>query len=169
MARLFVAVWPPAELTADLTGLPRKNRPGIKWVEPENWHVTLHFLGDADPDEVARRLDEVEFEPTPVRYGPAIDVFMKRVLMVPVHGLEGLANTVVGATADLGTEPPRARFSGHLTVARLRPHARIPDVIGALVGADDEVQQIDLVESRLRPDGPRYERIATWGATSPRP
>ena len=61
MARLFVAAWPPSELTADLTGLPRKNRPGIKWVEPENWHVTLRFLGDADPDEVTRRLDEVEF------------------------------------------------------------------------------------------------------------
>ena len=167
MARLFVAAWPPAELTGDLTGLPRKNRPGIKWVEPENWHVTLRFLGDADPDEVAQRLGQVEFEPTPVRYGPAIDVFMERVIIVPVHGLDGLANTVVGATADLGTEPPRARFSGHLTVARLRPHARIPNVIGALVGAKDVIGRVELVESRLRPDGPQYETVAGWEANSP--
>jgi len=165
MARLFVAVWPPDELAADLTGLPRKNRPGIKWVEPHNWHVTLRFFGEADPDEVARRLDDVEFSPTPVRYGPAIDVFMERVIMVPARGLDDLAAAVNSATADLGTDPPRARFSGHLTLARLRPRARIPAVIGALIGAEQLVREFALVESRLRPDGPEYETVASWPAT----
>lgn len=165
MARLFIAVWPPEELRSDLSGLPRKNRPGIKWVEPENWHVTLRFLGEADPDEVARHLDEVELSPAAVRYGPAIDVFMERVIMVPAHGLDALAATVARSTADLGTEPPRNRFSGHLTLARLKARARIPDVIGALIGADDVVDEIALVESRLRPSGPEYETLATWTAS----
>ena len=164
MARLFVAVWPPEDLAADLTGLPRKNRPGIKWVEPHNWHVTLRFLGDADPDEVASRLDEIEFGPTTVRYGPAIDVFMDRVLMVPARGLEDLATVVAGATADLGSDPPRSRFAGHLTVARLKPRAKVPAVIGALIGSEQLVTSFELVESRLRPDGPEYETLGVWTA-----
>ncbi len=164
MARLFVAVWPPDELCADLTGLPRKNRPGIKWVEPHNWHVTLRFLGDADPAEVAAGLDGVEFEPTAVRYGPAVDVFMERVIMLPARGLEGLAAAVTEATAGLGTDPPRSRFAGHLTLARLKPRARIPDVIGALAGANQLVTGFDLVESRLRPDGPEYTVVHSWEA-----
>lgn len=160
-----MAVWPPDDLRLDLSGLPRKNRPGIRWVEPENWHVTLRFLGEADPDEVAHRLDDAEFSPAAVRYGPAIDVFMERVIMVPAHGLDELAATVARSTADLGTDPPRARFSGHLTLARLKGRARIPDVIGALIGADDVVDEIALVQSRLRPSGPEYETLATWTAS----
>ena len=164
MARLFVAVWPPDELVETLSGLPRKNRPGIKWVEPENWHVTLRFLGDADPDEVSAALDEVELAPMTARYGPAIDVLFDRVIAVPVAGLDGLAAAVAAATANLGTDPPRARFSGHLTVARLRPHARIPNVIGALVSAEHEVTRFELIESRLRPGGPEYEVLEVWSA-----
>ncbi len=162
MARLFVAVWPPDELVETLSGLPRKNRPGIKWVEPHNMHVTLRFLGDADPDDVARRLDEVELLPVPVRYGPAIDVLFDRVIAVPVTGLDELAAVVAAATEDLGTDPPRARFSGHLTLARLRPRARIPNVIGALVSAEHEVTRFELIESRLRPGGPEYEVLEVW-------
>jgi len=162
VARLFVAVWPPEQLVADLSGLPRKNRPGIRWVEPENLHVTLRFLGEADADEVSAALDEIELEATPVRYGPAIDILFDRVIAVPVTGLDELAAAVASATDGLGTEPPRARFSGHLTVARLKPHARIPNVIGALVAAEDEVTRFELIESRLRPGGPEYEVLEGW-------
>ena len=47
--RLFVAVWPPEEVVAELTALPRKDGRGVRFVAPENWHVTLRFLGQAIP------------------------------------------------------------------------------------------------------------------------
>ena len=164
MQRLFIATWPPPELVETLHGLPRKDRPSIRWVQPEHWHVTLRFLGDADPDEVIGRLDQFEFAPTDVRFGPGIDVLHERVIMLPVHGLDELAAAVSRHTADLGSEQPRKRFVGHLTLARLRGQGRIPDVIGAPVARTQRVEEITLVASTLRREGPVYEAIGSWAA-----
>lgn len=164
MARLFIAVWPSAEIVADLLGLPRKDRRGIRWVEPENWHVTLRFMGEADPDEVADRLDGASLEATDVRFGPGIDVLQERAIILPAHGLDGLVAAVGNATADLGSDPPRKRFSGHLTLARMKGPPSIPDVIGARFEAVQSVTEIALVASKLRPEGAVYETLATFDA-----
>ena len=50
MARLFVGVWVPEDVTETLLSLPRKDQRGVRFVRPENWHITLSFLGDAHPD-----------------------------------------------------------------------------------------------------------------------
>ena len=51
MSRLFVAVWPPDEVLEELRALPRKDERGVRFVHPDSWHITLRFLGDADPDQ----------------------------------------------------------------------------------------------------------------------
>ena len=43
-ARAFVALWPPEEIVVRLEGLHRKDQRGVRFVRPENWHVTLRFL-----------------------------------------------------------------------------------------------------------------------------
>ena len=164
MARLFIAVWPSAENVADLLGLPRKDRRGLRWVEPENWHITLRFMGEAEPDEVADRLDGASLEATEVRFGPGIDVLQERAIILPAHGLDGLGAAVVDATADIGSDPPRKRFSGHLTLARMKQPPSIPDVIGARFEAVQSVTEIALVASKLRPEGAAYETLATFDA-----
>ena len=70
---------------------------------------------------------------------------------------------VTKATRQIG-EPPPKRFVGHLTLARLKRHAHAPRALGALVGADFDVDEIALVQSRLHPDGARYETLRTWPA-----
>lgn len=164
MARLFIAVWPSAEIASDLLGLPRKDRRGIRWVKPENWHVTLRFMGEADPDEVADRLDGAFLEAADVRFGPALDVLQERAIILPAHGLDRLRAAVAKATADIGSDPPRKRFRGHLTLARMKQPPSIPDVIGARFEAVQSVTEIALVESKLRPEGPAYETLATFDA-----
>jgi 2'-5' RNA ligase len=52
MPRLFLAVRPPEDVVAELMSLRRKDQRGVRFVRPEQWHVTLRFLGDADIDEV---------------------------------------------------------------------------------------------------------------------
>ncbi len=162
MARLFVGVWPSEAVAEQLRALPRKDRPGIRWVRPENWHVTLQFLGEADPDEVATRLDNLALGPVDIRLGPGVDVLTDRTIIVPVHGIDEVATNVIDATRDLGTEPPRRRFTGHLALARVRRGARIPDVIGTPISATQRVEEIALVESVLKPDGAVYDTITTW-------
>ncbi len=161
MTRLFVAVWPPEEVVEELRALPRKDQRGVRFVPPDNWHVTLRFLGAADIDDAAAALDALHVPRATARLGPGIDVLGDRALVVPVHGLDDLAAAVTACTADLG-ERPRARFVGHLTLARLKHHVPMPRALGMMVEAEFDVDEVALVESRLHPDGARYRTVATW-------
>ncbi len=162
MARLFIAVWPSDDVVERLRELPRKDGPGVRWVPPDNWHTTLRFLGEADPDDVASRLDGADLPPATARYGPGIDVMFDKVVVVPVHGLDRLAEVIAGVTRDAGSQPPARRFRGHLTVARLERRGWIPPVIGAPLAATHDVAEIVLVASTLQPEGAVYEMVATW-------
>ncbi len=161
MARLFIAVWPPEEVAAELAALHRKDQRGVRFVRPENWHITLRFLGEADPDEVIDTLNGTTLAPARARLGPAVDVIAERALVVPVDGLDALAGRVSERTGRIG-QPQRKRFIGHLTLARLKPHVPMPRALGALVSAEFDVDEIALVQSRLDPQGARYETIETW-------
>src|SRR4051795_5694534 len=54
MPRLFTGLEIPADLGRRLSEL-RGGLPGARWVDPENYHITLRFIGDVD-DGVARDL-----------------------------------------------------------------------------------------------------------------
>jgi RNA 2',3'-cyclic 3'-phosphodiesterase len=161
LPRLFVAVWPPEEVVEELMALPRKDQRGVRFTPPDKWHITLRFLNRADPDEVTAAIDEAGLEPATARLGPGVDVLDERVLIVPVHGLAPLAAAVAGPTRHLG-EPPRKRFVGHLTLARLKPNLQPPRALGMVVSAEFDVDEISLVQSRLHPDGARYQELKTW-------
>jgi 2'-5' RNA ligase len=162
MARLFVAVWPPEDVVEELMRLRRKDQRGVRFVRPESWHVTLRYLGDAPLGRVIDALDATRLVPARAVLGPAVDVLAERALIVPVAGLEAVAEAVVRHTRHLGEPPPRRRFYGHLTLARVKPRVPMPSTLGALVGASFDVEEIALVRSRLDPQGARYETLQTW-------
>jgi 2'-5' RNA ligase len=162
MARLFLAVWPTDEVAADLTALHRKDQRGVRFVRPENWHITLRFLGDTDEATIADALDDLRPPPARAVLGPAVDVLDERALVVPEAGLDDLAELVNTRTRHLGSEPPRTRFRGHLTMARVKPHVPMPRTLGALFHAEFDVDEVALVRSRLDPDGARYETVHGW-------
>ena len=162
MARLFLAVWPSDDVVDELRALRRKDQRGVRFVDPDRWHVTLRFLGEADPDEVGAAMDLAALPSATARFGPAVDVVGERALVVPVAGLDDLAAAVTAATAHLGEPPPRRRFVGHLTLARVKPHAPMPPVLGAMVQAEMEVDEVALVRSRLEADHARYDTVASW-------
>ncbi|MCL4448324.1 MAG: hypothetical protein M1483_01140 [Actinobacteria bacterium] len=102
--RLFVAVWPSAEVISTLANLPRSSGPHIRWTTPEQWHVTLYFLGDLSSyaaGVATRRFFSIEREivknsllPTTAQVGPVTGCFGNSILFVPVEGLDTLAVTV---------------------------------------------------------------------------
>src|SRR6201990_1459449 len=47
MPRLFAGLEIPAEIGETLSNL-RGGLPGARWIDPENYHVTLRFIGDID-------------------------------------------------------------------------------------------------------------------------
>jgi len=158
MARLFVAAWPSREVVAALRELPRADVAGLRWTTPDQWHVTLRFVGAADAAEVAERLSVRALPAATVRLGPALDRLGERLLMVPASGADELAAVVHDALGDIG-EPPQYRFRGHLTIARARRDVDLP-LIGAPFDASFRVDEIAIVESDLTPDAAVYSTVA---------
>lgn len=161
MARLFVAVWPPPSVVEDLDRrLARPPRPGLRWVPPQNWHVTLRFLGRCDPDQALAALDAVDATATEAVIGPAVTTLGRGVLCLPVAGLDALADAVRAATASVGQPPDPRPFTGHLTLARMRGRGASTGT-GARFTARFAVGEVVLVESDTRAEGAVYRPLGS--------
>jgi 2'-5' RNA ligase len=159
--RLFLAVVPPDDVLASVAALPRPDVAGLRWTTREQWHVTLRFLGRIDePEVVIGALRGVSAPSTEAVLGPATGRFGRRVVHVPVSGLEAVAGAVVTATAAFGQAPEDRPFSGHLTLARSR-HGRtdLRPFAGVTVEGRWPVEEFVLFESRLHPHGARYSVV----------
>jgi len=158
--RLFVAVVPSGPALAEVARLDRPEAPGVRWTTPDQWHVTLRFLGEVeDPGPVAAALDDAALAVATGSLGPRVAALGSAVLMVPVTGLDALAGAVVSATADVGRPPGDRPFRGHVTLARARRGASVRRLAGAPVTASFRVDEVRLVRSRLGPGGARYEDV----------
>lgn len=149
MARLFIAVLPTEPVVAQLSAISRADR-GIRWVRPDQWHVTLLFVADADPAAIDGLLEGQRFPAATAVYGPATATLGSAVI-VPVQGLDSLAAAVHRTTAPVPGADRAAPFRGHLTLGRLRRRRAPPEVLGQLIDVRQEVAEIVLMESR--PDG----------------
>jgi RNA 2',3'-cyclic 3'-phosphodiesterase len=157
-ARLFVAVWPPADVLDVLERLPRPAERGVRYTRRDQWHVTLRFLGSSLVDDAVAAFRSIAAAPADAVVGPTLAMLGRSVVVAPVTGLEVLAAAVVTATSGVG-EPPDARpFTGHLTIARLRPRAA-SGVVGHPVHGAFRADEIHLVRSRMHPQGARYETL----------
>ena len=164
MARLFIAVWPTEEVVAALSSLPRKDQQGVRFVPVENWHITLRFLGEAEPDEVIKAFGDATVAIARAQLGPSVELMAERALVVPVQGLDALAEKVAKLTIQIG-KTQRRRFVGHLTLARAKPKAAMPPALGMPVSTAFDVNEVALVQSELGPSGSRYETIKAWPLT----
>jgi len=69
MPRLFTGLEIPASAGLALSML-RGGLRGARWIDPENYHITLRFIGDVDDrtaDEVAGALDRIHRAPVEIR------------------------------------------------------------------------------------------------------
>lgn len=166
MVRLFAGVWPPDEVVQAVSALRRPHVPGVRWTAPEQWHVTLAFVGEV-PDVVVPALGAAlvdvaarAADPPEATLGPAVAVLGRQVLCIPVAGLDELA---LAAREALAGEAAAARgpFSGHLTLARSTGRRRMPLALaGEPVAASWRVGEVCLVASATHPDGARYTVVS---------
>ena len=118
-ARLFVAVWPPVAVVRALASLRGPDQPGVRWMGPEHWHVTLRFLGTV---EVAPAVDALSRALRWARGSRG-----RRLDTCPpwprAHRAPGRRSGSVGCGRRHRVRRPRPRsrapsFRGHLTIAR---------------------------------------------------
>ncbi len=65
MPRLFTGLEIPPDISEKLSSL-RGGLPGARWIDPENYHVTLRFIGDIDglaANEIASTLFRISRKP----------------------------------------------------------------------------------------------------------
>ncbi|HYZ32854.1 MAG TPA: RNA 2',3'-cyclic phosphodiesterase [Crenalkalicoccus sp.] len=126
MMRLFVALALPAALKAQLA-LLAGGIPGARWVPPENYHLTLRFIGEVEgwqAQEVDDALAAIRARPFELSLR-GLGTFEKagriQALWVGVERTEGLSflqSKVETALQRIGLEPERRRFAPHVTLAR---------------------------------------------------
>lgn len=173
--RVFVAVPLDEEarhaLAAIVAARFPRGMPG-RPVSPENWHLTLRFLGWVDEvvlDRVLAALDAADLGPPfPIRWG-ALGAFPSprraSVLWVGVDRGEErmaiLAAVVSEALEGAGFEPEDRPFHPHLTVSRFRPRQDVtPAVAGSTpAGVAMEVDRMTVFQSHLGRGGARYEPL----------
>ena len=180
--RLFVAVNFPFEIKKAL-GLfiqdLKKVKADLKWVEPENLHLTLHFLGNVRQEQapaVTEALSRSAAGITPFTLKlSGVGVFPSRekprVFWAGAAGdtaaLLQLSRQVRHEMKELGFDPGKNKFSPHLTLARLRSPAGFSEVMGRAEKAAEnkilgaaKISTVDLMLSELGPGGPKYFTMA---------
>jgi 2'-5' RNA ligase len=126
MPRLFTALEIPFEIGQSLA-LLRGGLPGARWVAPENYHLTLRFIGDIDDTlatEIADLLDKVERPAFDLQID-GLDSFGGNKPRAVVAAVPAV-NQLVELQADherimqrIGLQPER-KYKPHVTLARLR-------------------------------------------------
>ena len=127
MPRLFTGLEIPAEIGTALSAL-RGGLPGARWVDPENYHITLRFIGDIDDAtarEIAGALGQVKRRAFAVNLeGLAAFGGRKPRAVVasvpPVPPLIELQAEHERLMQRIGLEPEGRRYTPHVTLARMR-------------------------------------------------
>ena len=127
MPRLFTGLEIPADIGQSLSML-RGGLPGARWVDPENYHLTLRFVGDVDDvvaHEVASLLGKVRRGAFELRLD-GLSSFGGRKPRAVVASIAP-AQPVVELQAEherllqrVGLEPEGRKYTPHVTLARLR-------------------------------------------------
>jgi 2'-5' RNA ligase len=127
MPRLFTALEIPSDVGQSLAML-RGGLPGARWIDPENYHLTLRFIGDIDDrlaHEIASLLDKVQRRRFELRFDGLSAFGGRRPRAViaaaqPVSPLIELQAELDRLMQRVGLEPEGRKFTPHVTLARLR-------------------------------------------------
>jgi 2'-5' RNA ligase len=181
--RLFVAVPLADEVRTPLAAAVRDwaVRPdlaGLRWTDPDAWHLTLAFLGSTPSTDLGRVTEAVaavaaRHEPFEAQTGGLGAFPSKGRARVVWYGVADLGGRVGALAADLQAAldiEVGAAFRPHITLARARrdPVDARPWLEGA--GAPEGVMSFDrvhLLRSHLGCGPARYEAVASAALAEP--
>ena len=189
MIRAFVAVdLEPltVQKIAEAIAQLRPRMPGIRWLAPANFHLTLKFLGDVDEAKVEPIAAALERDLYPFScftinakgLGVFPDLKRPRILWVGLVGdeLNVLASRVEKALIPFGFAAGRRAFTPHLTVGRWREFngssKELGDEVEKWRGHDfgrSKIDEVILFQSVLKPEGAVYRPLKTVALTKKAP
>ncbi len=148
---------------------------GITWVDPDNFHITLKFLGDIEYSDVPEIMDVVNsavsgiepFEIAVQGLGGLPRIEKPRVVYAGVSDPEKHLSRIFNGINEglVSVRKDHKKYIPHITLMRIKHPPAWGKILGLLDGlwtrgfGNDLVRYIDIMESELRPEGPRYRRI----------
>jgi 2'-5' RNA ligase len=146
----------------------------VKWVHPENIHLTLKFFGNIEESRVEPILQAIG---GPIQATSPFLIKVQgmgafphsknpRVIWVGLVDREGVLITfqkeLEGTLAKIGFEPEGRPFQPHLTIGRVRTSRGKNDLIAKMEKHREEefgsieAEEVGFFRSELKPTGPIY-------------
>jgi len=184
--RLFIAIPIPMGVKREiekaqneLRDLLQQSR--VSWTRPEQFHLTLRFLGKVEAGRLSALIDAVrgvcnEFAALNLvakGVGCFPNLRRPRVIWIGVEDAAlqkvQLQQRIQAATQPFTTEKPEERFHGHLTVGRVKEiggkeSKSLADRAASMEArsfGEWQAAQVEIIKSELSPDGARHSCIAS--------
>jgi RNA 2',3'-cyclic 3'-phosphodiesterase len=162
--RLFVSIEPPEDVREDLLAICY-GLPGARWVDSEQFHLTLRFIGEVDGavfreiDEALAQIDTASFDLTVQGVGHFPPRGVPQVLWAGIERSEALLHLrrkIEVAIVQTGLEPDHRKYSPHITLARLQ--GTHPNKVGEFLARHNllrtrtfPIDEFHLFSSKLTP------------------
>ena len=177
MLRLFVAVKLPVDVREKLHSLKMyfEDLEKAKWVNKENMHLTLKFIGNTEEDRVAVIKETLlkaanknkSFKIKIGGLGAFPSITRTRVIWAGLSNGENetikLAEDIDTELSKIGFQKESRKFKAHIALARLKYiinlENRYEEIDEELGITDISVKNINLIKSTLTPKGPIYKDI----------
>jgi len=180
--RTFIAFELPEHIVSAISQIQeglKKSGLKMKWVKPENIHLTLKFLGNiktSDVEKVDRAMTQSVKSVDPILLavkgiGVFPDLRRPRVLWVGITGSVNSILTLHSAIEEnlesIGFPKENRPFKGHLTVGRVKAKIdpkRLTDAMKVFETFESEsfiADHLILFQSELRPTGAVYTKLKT--------
>lgn len=180
--RLFVGINLPKKQRAQIHRAAKTLRAEelpVRWVDPDNFHVTLKFLGDVHRDQVETVGQALETVAAATRafstdisgFGAFPTVRCPSVIWMGVGAtpeLRCLKQDIEWALGAVGFEAETRSFHPHVTLGRTEDKGGagafrgFDAVVSDLdVAVDLKIRTIDLMRSHLSPEGARYSVLSS--------
>ncbi len=176
MRRLFVAVDLPDWIKEEMKILCFFGLRGVKWVNPEQFHLSLSFIGEVDQEkarDISDNLTKIRVNPFKLSLnsvGTFPSAKSPKVIWVGIGKSEELIRLqkkVAVQLNQIGIRLEKRKYFPHITLARVKSKnpGRIGDFLvhnGLYKSKEFEVAEFHLYLSRLTPKGAIYTKEMTY-------
>lgn len=170
-SKLFFALWPDDKTRQALERLNLTIASAkLKWVPPDNFHVTLAFLGHVDTNSellIKQHVADIAAQPFALAFDNLSYWSKPRILCLtcsrPAQEAAALAAALQSAAANYGLHTDTRPYIPHITLSRHAGH--LPEVnIEPIIW---RAGTFCLAESCSEPDGVHYKIIQQWPLLKP--
>ena len=174
--RSFISLDLPLSLRHELSGHAKliagqDKRQKIRWLPPENYHLTLVFLGEIESVKISalqlaleRKLESTKAVPLTISAITPFPFSRPRIAAALVERtaeMLRLQSDVANCVRKCGITPERRRFVPHVTLGRLKPRAGKTIYFQAMnILLSGFADSVTLFQSELTPDSAIHTALA---------